>query len=213
MISLVIAGDPNRASEGLRRALETERDFQVCDHVPDGGDLLERIEKHRPQVVIFDVGTQPRRGLEALERIRSTRPETKAIVLSTRGDARFFENASARGADGYLPENADADDIARAIRAVTQGGGGASAAPERVVGRSLRAAGAQPEIPAARLTAREREVLQLIAEGLSAKEIANDLHISTKTVETHRTSLMRKIGVRKATALVRYAFRHGLIEP
>ncbi len=213
MISVLVADDHGIVREGLRRLLEAEEDVQVVCEAGDGREVLDQVEKHQPDVVVLDI-TMPRLGgLETLERIRSKHPGVKVILLSVHGDPPFIQSAISLGADGYVLKNGRAGEVVTAIRAVTKGGSYFSPAVAREIVEQLRSPKPAADEPFTLLSGREREVLHLIAEGLSAKEVATDLEISTKTVEAHRTSLMRKLGVRKATELVRYALRHGLIEP
>jgi two-component system response regulator NreC len=199
--------------EGVRRLIEGESDIQLCGEAADGREVLEQVETHRPNVVILDI-TMPRlSGLETLERVRSKHPEVKTILLSVHADPPMIQNAISLGADGYLLKNARSGEILSAIRAVTRGGSYFSPTVAKEIVAQIREPRPATEQPFTLLSGREREVLHQIAEGLSAKEIAVELSISNKTVEAHRTSLMRKLGVRKATELVRYAVRHGLIEP
>ena len=212
-IQALVADDHAIVREGLRRLLESEGDISVCAEASDGREVLDEIGKHRPDVVILDI-TMPRLGgLEALERIRSQHPSVKVILLSVHGDAPFVQSAVNLGADGYLLKNGRVTEVLSAVRAVTKGGSYFSPPIAKEIVQQLRGPERGPTETFALLSSREREVLQLIAEGLSAKEIAADLGISPKTVEAHRTSVMRKLGARKATELVRYALRHGLIEP
>jgi DNA-binding NarL/FixJ family response regulator len=208
-----VADDHGIVREGLRRLLESEEDLQVCSEAGDGREVLEQVEKHCPEVVVLDI-TMPRLGgLETLERMRSKHPHVKVILLSVHGDPPFIQSAISLGADGYVLKDGRAAEIVTAIRAVVDGGSYFSPAVAREIVEQLRAPQRAETEPFSTLTAREREVLHLIADGLSAKRVASELKISVKTVEAHRTSLMRKLGVRKATELVRYALRHGLIEP
>jgi DNA-binding NarL/FixJ family response regulator len=151
-------------------------------------------------------------GLETLERIRSKHPGVKTILLSVHANPPMIQNAVSLGVDGYVLKSARTTEILAAIRAVIRGGSYFSPTVAREIVAQIRNPRPPGEKPFSILSGREREVLHLIAEGLAAKEIAQQLEISTKTVEAHRTSLMRKLGVRKATELVRYAVRHGLIE-
>jgi DNA-binding NarL/FixJ family response regulator len=137
----------------------------------------------------------------------------KVILLSMHGDPTFIESAVALGVDGYILKGGRANEVLAAVRAVMKGGSYFSPPVAREIVEQVRAPRSGSAEPFTALSAREREVLRLIADGLSAKEIASKLGISTKTVEAHRTSLMRKLGARKATELVRYALRHGLLEP
>ena len=213
MISIVVADDHAIVREGLRRLLEAERDLEVCGEAEDGRQVLTEVERSRPDVVVLDI-TMPRMGgLETLERLRSDHERTKVILLSVHNDPPFIQSAIGLRADGYVLKNGRAGEIVTAIREVMNGGSYFSPAVAREIVEQVRSPRNESPDPFTLLSAREREVLQRIAEGLSAKEVATDLSISTKTVEAHRTSLMRKLNVRKATELVRYALRHGLIEP
>ena len=213
VISVLVADDHGIVREGLRRLLESEEDVKVCGEARDGREVLEQVEVHRPNVVVLDI-TMPRLGgLETLERLRASHPQVKVILLSVHGDPPFIQSAISLGADGYVLKNGRANEIVTAVRAVTKGGSYFSPVVAREIVEQLRSPKPASDEPFSLLSSREREVLHLIAEGLSAKEVANDLNISTKTVEAHRTSLMRKLGVRKATELVRYALRYGLVEP
>jgi len=212
MISVLIADDHGVVRQGLQRVLEGEPDITVCAEAGDGEEALEQIEKHRPDLVILDISMPRLSGLETLERVKARHPAIKTMLLSFRAEPPLIESAVSLGADGYLLKNARPDEILAAVREVMRGGCYFSPPVAREIVDQIREPGRRDGEPFSRLSGREREVLRLIAEGLSAKEIAADLQISTKTVEAHRTSLMRKLGVRKATELVRYAVRHGLIE-
>lgn len=193
--------------------LEAEGDVEVSGEARDGREVLQHVEEHKPQVVVLDISMPRMGGLETLERLRTSYPNVKVVLLSVHADAPFIQSAIALGADGYVLKNGRAAEIVTAIRAVTKGGSYFSPMVAREIVEQLRTPQARSHDPFSVLSTREREVLNLIAEGMSAKEVATELEISTKTVEAHRTSLMRKLGVRKATELVRYALRHGLIEP
>jgi DNA-binding NarL/FixJ family response regulator len=211
--SVLVADDHGVVREGLRRLIEAEPDLTVCAEAGDGREVLDQVEERRPDVVVLDI-TMPRMGgLETLQRLRAKHPQVKAILLSVHSDPPFIQSAVSLGADGYVLKNGRTSEIVSAIRAVTRGGSYFSPAVAREIVEQLRAPQRAAAEPFSLLSGREREVLHLIAEGKSAKEIAAELRISAKTVEAHRTSLMRKLGVRKATELVRYALRHGLIEP
>lgn len=214
MIQALIADDHAIVREGVRRLLEGEGDISVCAEASDGREVLEQISTHQPDIAIMDI-TMPRLGgLEALARIRDNHPNVKVVLLSVHGDAPFVQSAVTLGADGYVLKGGRVGEVISAVRAVLKGGSYFSPSVAKEIVEQMRSPErAGRSEPFALLSGREREVLQLIAEGLSAKEIAVDLGISPKTVEAHRTSVMRKLGARKATELVRYALRHGLIEP
>jgi len=210
--SVLVADDHGIVREGLRRLLEAEEGFTVCGEASDGREVLDQVAQHHPQVVVLDINMPKLGGLEALERLRARHPEVKVVLLSVHGDSAFVRSAVSLGADGYVLKNGRASEVIAAVHAVVKGGSYFSPAVAREIVEQVRAPKRSSE-PFSLLSSREREVLHLIADGLSAKEIASELKISTKTVEAHRTSLMRKLGARKATELVRYALRHGLIEP
>jgi len=213
MTSVLVADDHGIVREGLRRLVEAEPDLDVCAEARDGREVLELVEEHKPEVVVLDISMPRLGGLETLERLRTSYPDVKVVLLSVHADPPFIQSAIALGADGYVLKNGRTAEIVGAIRAVTKGGSYFSPVVAREIVEQMRTPQARRQEPFSILSTREREVLQLIAEGMSAKEVASQLEISTKTVEAHRTSLMRKLGVRKATELVRYALRHGLIEP
>jgi DNA-binding NarL/FixJ family response regulator len=212
MTSVLIADDHGIVREGLRRLLERESDITVCGEAADGEELLARIDSEHPDVVILDISMPKLGGLETLERMRRRFPNVKAILLSVHGDPPLVQSAVSLGADGYLLKNGPASDVLEAVRAVVTGGSFFSPPIAKEIVAQLRAP-VRGNDPFSVLSGREREIVHLIADGLSAKEIASTLRISTKTVEAHRTSLMRKLGVKKATELVRYALKHGLVAP
>jgi DNA-binding NarL/FixJ family response regulator len=213
MHSVLVADDHGIVREGLRRILDAEEDLSVCGEAADGREVLDLVEKLRPDCVVLDI-TMPRLGgLETLERIRNKHPRIKVVLLSVHGDPPFIQSAVSLGADGYVLKNGRASEVVSAVRAVLSGGNYFSPPVAKEIVEQFREPRGTGNEPFTLLSSREREVLHLIAEGLSAKEVASELKISTKTVEAHRTSLMRKVGVRKATELVRYAVKHGLIEP
>lgn len=212
MTRVLIADDHGLIRAGLKATLEREPGITVCAEASDGQEALELIESTKPDLAILDV-TMPRLGgFEALERIRESHPRLKVILLSIHGDAPFVQSALALGAKGYILKTGSITDVNSGVKAVAAGETYFSPAISREVVAQLYAPASDEKNPLVALSNREREVLHMIAEGSSAKEIANSLRISTKTVEAHRTSLMRKLKVRKATELVRYALRHGLIE-
>ena len=213
MISVLVADDHGFLREGIRSLIEGEADIKICAEAADGREALDLLEKHLPHVAILDI-TMPRLGgLEVVEAIRTRHPSVKVILLSIHAEAHVIQSAVSLGVDGYVLKSARTGELLEAIRAVVGGGSYFSPPVAREIVAQMRDPRRKADEPFTQLSVREREVLRLIAEGLSAKEVASELHISTKTVEAHRTSLMRKLGARKATELVRYAVRHGLIDP
>ncbi len=212
MISVLVADDQSIVREGIRHLLEGENDIKVCAEATDGSEALEQIEKHHPNIVILDIKMPTLSGLETLERIRVEHPDVKTIFLSVHADTPTIQNAISLGVNAYVLKNARTSEILSAIRAVIRGDRYFSPAVAGEIVAQIREPRSASDQPFSILSGREREVLHWIAEGFAAKEVALKLHIRTKTVEAHRTSLMRKLNVHKATELVRYAVRHGLIE-
>jgi DNA-binding NarL/FixJ family response regulator len=210
--SILIADDHGIVREGLKRLLEAESDFEVCAEASDGREVLTEVERTHPDVVVLDITMPQLGGLETLERLREQHPDLKVVLLSVHGEAPMVHSAAALGVNGYVLKNGQATEVVSAVRAVTRGGSYFSPPVARELVEQIRAPRTDAPDPLGALSGREREVLKLIAEGLSAKEIGRSLSISAKTVEAHRTSLMRKLGARKATELVRVALRHGVIE-
>jgi two-component system response regulator DegU len=212
VISVLIVDDHSVVREGIRRVIETEMNMKVCAEASSGREVSDLVGEHRPDVVILDINMPHVSGLESLNELRSKHPKTKVIFLSIRSDTPVLRSAVHLGADGFLLKNAPVEKIIEAIRAVHDGGNYFSPEIQRFIIQEARNPGQKESEPFSDLSNRELEVLGLIAKGKSSKEIASELHISTKTVEAHRTNLMRKLDVRKSTELVRYAIRHGLIE-
>jgi DNA-binding NarL/FixJ family response regulator len=211
LISVLVADDHSLIREGIRRVLEAEADLKLVAEAEDGREAVSLFRIHRPDVVLLDIRMPGLSGLEALEQIRSEARGVKAILLSNRGESSMVQSAVTLGADGYLLKTSQTGELPAAIRAVMRGGNYFSPVIAREIVEQVRHP--SPEGPFVALSMRERQVLRGIAEGKSAKEIATELGISTKTTESHRTSLMRKLGIRKATELVRYAVRNGIVEP
>ncbi len=212
MIRVLVADDHGVVRQGLVRLFEADPEIKVCAEASDGAEALRLLERERPDVVILDIGMPNLGGLEALGRLRAAHPGVKAILLSMHGDPPFVQSAVALGAEGYVLKNGPVTEVVEAVHAVVRGGSYFSPPVAKEIVDQLRTPQRGSD-PFSLLSTREREVLKLIAEGLSAKEIASRLDISAKTVEAHRTSLMRKLNMRKATELVRYALRHGLVAP
>jgi two-component system, NarL family, invasion response regulator UvrY len=207
MISILIADDHGLVREGMQRVLESHPDMRLCAQAADGEEALRAIEEHHPDVAVLDVGMPRLGGLETLRLLRERFPGTRTLLISVRGDPTLVDSAIRLGADGYLLKASRAEEVVEAIRAIASGGNHFSVGLAPAAGEADPGAG-----PFHKLSTRELEVLRLIAEGLSAKSIAAQLSVSPKTVEAHRSRLLRKLGMRKATELVRYAVRYGLLE-
>jgi DNA-binding NarL/FixJ family response regulator len=211
-IRLLIADDHTLVRAGLRALLQNVTDIQVVAEACNGREALDLVEKLRPDVVLMDIAMAELNGLEAARRIASERPNTRVIMLSMHASEEYVVQALRAGASGYLLKNAGASELEKAIKHVAQGETFLSPAVARQVSDYIRRVGQEPSA-LDRLTPRQREVLQLIAEGNTTKRIAQVLNISVKTVETHRSQLMEQLDIHDLAGLVRYAVRTGLVTP
>ena len=193
--------------QGLRTLLESEGDITVVGEAGDGRAGVAKALQLRPDVVVMDIAMDLLNGIEATRQILDAVPDTRVLVLSAHGDEEYVAHVMRMGAAGYVMKTASFDDLASAVRAVNAGKTYFSSS----IALRLRRAGPMAE-PAARLTPREAEVLQLVAEGKANKQIALHLGISIKTVEKHRQNLMKKLDIHDTAGLTRYAIATGAIE-
>ena len=207
---VLLADDHTLVRAGVRRILEAQPGFEVVGEVADGATALAALEKTRPDVLVLDLSMPGMDGFELLQKARAAAPGVKRLVLSMHKDPEYVARAVREGADGYLLKDSAVQDLVSAIEAVRAGRTFHSPEVQRSLSEIVRGA---PASPLDELTTREREVLKGIAEGLSSKDIASRFDISTRTVETHRANLMRKLAVRSVAQLVRLAIREGLVGP
>lgn len=212
MLRVVLVDDHELMRQGLRSILEREKDVEVVGEAASGRAALELARTLTPDVVVMDVAMQDQNGIEATRQIRTACPEVKVLALSSHSDPRYVTAMLEAGACGYVLKANAYDDLRRALDAARRGRGYLCAdVTDAVVGASLRGAGGAP-VAASRalLSGREREVLQLLAEGLSSPEIGKRLFVATSTVETHRRNIARKLGIHSVADLTKYAIREGL---
>lgn len=212
MIRIVLADDHQIVRQGLRALLEGEQDFSVLGEASQGLETLELVEKTRPNVLVVDLMMPGLSGLEVTRQVCQRFPETRVIVLSMRSSESYVLQALRNGAAGYVIKAASAEELVEAVRTVAVGRRYLSATlSEHAIEAYVQKAKDTSVDPYESLTAREREVLHLAAEGLSNTQIAEKLTISPATSTTHRTNLMRKLDLHSQTDLVRYALRRGII--
>lgn len=215
MITTVLADDHPIVRQGLRALLEGEDGCRVVGEAADGREALDLIATHRPQVAIVDLAMPGLGGLEVVRRAAQAAPETRTIVLSMHADEPYVLEALRNGAAGYVLKATATTHLIEAVHAVLAGRRYLSPPlGELVTDAYLRLAAGGTAAPDRYdlLTAREREVLQLVAEGGTNAEIGERLGISPRTAETHRTNLLRKLALKGQTDLVRFALARGLIE-
>ena len=209
--SILIVDSQQLVREGLRAILASHDDLQVMGDVADGRSAVTLASEERPDVVIIE-GQLPRlSGIEAIRRIREESPQTACVVLWSVQGSTQVRQALLAGAAGFVSKDSSAQNLVEAVRTVCKGRSYLAPTVADQVVNALRAPSDGKGGTSGELTNRQREVLQLIAEGLSTKEIAVELGISIKTAQTHRAKLMLRVGVRKASALVRYAIREGIV--
>ena len=211
-MDIVLADDHNLVRKGIRALLEALPGFRVVGEAADGHTALELIERHQPDVAVLDITMPGLNGLEVASRAAKSAPTTKIVVLSMHAGEGYVAKALRAGVSGYLLKDAADDELALAMTAVSRGDVYLSPQISRQLVERLARADSEPD-PLAGLTPRQREILQLVAEGRSSKEIATLLDLSTKTVESHRAQIMERLDVHDVTALVRFAIRVGLISP
>lgn len=212
---IFIADDHEVVRKGLRILLE-EAGQVVCGEASNGRDAVAGVLELGAQVVVMDLAMPDLNGLEATRQILKHAPKTAVLILSAQESEELVRQILAAGARGFVLKTDAARDLLAAVEAVTQGRPFFSARVADVVLRGYLRGGAaveEPQTASASLTAREREVLQLLAEGQSTKEVASTLDIGIKTAEAHRANLMRKLGIRSISELVRYAIRNRIVEP
>jgi DNA-binding NarL/FixJ family response regulator len=183
--------------------------IDVVAEAANGRDALDQVDELRPHVVLMDIAMPELNGLDATAQIQGRYPEVHVVLLSMHADEEYVARALAVGAEGYVLKNADAAELEQAIRTVARGGSYLS--PE--VARQVASGRVQAGKAGAELTRRQREILQLIAEGSGTRQMAAKLGVSVKTVETHRAKLMERLDIYDVAGLVRYAIRQGLVGP
>ncbi len=210
-LRVVLADDHTLVRAGIRKLLESMSDLEVVGEADDGLALLVLAEQLRPDLVLMDIAMPKLNGLEATIRLVEASPETRVLILSMHQNEEYVRLALRHGAVGYLLKDAATLELDLAIEAIRRGETYLSPAVTKGVLTDYvqRLRGDDP--PTGQLTPRQREIVQLVAEGLSTKEIARRLDLSVKTVDTHRSQVMKQLDIHEIAGLVRYALRTGLI--
>jgi DNA-binding NarL/FixJ family response regulator len=206
---VLLADDHRILAEGVRGLLEPE--FELVGIVSDGRELVEAAMRLRPDVIVADISMPSLNGIDAVAQIRQAGVSCRVVFLTMQRDVSYARRAMEACASGYVLKHSAHDELVEAIREALRGHTYVTPVLAGELLRSYREEGPQPADAARRLTPRQREVLQLSAEGRSAKEVASLLHISSRTAEFHRARVMKGLGVRTTAELVQYAIRNGLI--
>ena len=210
-MKILIADDHGIVRSGLRLLLDRQPDMEVVAEARDGVEAVEVALADRPDLCVLDVAMPRLTGLQAAREIKAQAPEIAVLMLSMHDDDRYLFEALKAGAGGYVLKKEADQFLVDAVRAVVRGEPFLTNAAQRALVREWMSDDSTG--PAEPLTPREQEVLKLIAEAHTNKEIGEILHLSEKTVESHRGNLLRKLGMRDRVELVRYAIRRGLVEP
>ena len=211
MIRVLIADDHGIVRSGLRMLLDRQADIDVVGEAEDGVEALEVVQSEQPDVAVLDVSMPRMTGLQAAREIGAYSPDTRILLLSMHDDERYFFEGLEAGAAGYVLKRAADTDLIDAVRTVADGRTFLSGAAQESLLREWKEGGRGE--PADPLTPRELEVVKLIAEAYTNKQIAETLSVSEKTVESHRSNVLSKLGMRDRVELVRYAIKRGLVEP
>ena len=211
-VKLLLVDDHPIVRSGLRMLFLSEPGMTIVGEASSGQEAIEAVQRLHPDVVIMDVSMPGMNGIEATRRIKAAHPETAVLALTMYEDEQYFFEMLNAGASGYIPKRAAPDDLVSAIKVVAEGNVFLYSTLARFLMRDMaERAAAEPEESEEVLTARVREVLTCIAEGLTNREIAETLVISIKTVERHRENIMAKLDMHNRVELVKYAIKKGLI--
>jgi len=208
---VTLADDHTLFRAGIKSLLERVGGVDVVAESGDGRDALAMVEKHRPDVALLDITMPGLNGLEVAGRVAGVSPKTRVVILSMHANEGYVAQALRAGVAGYLLKDAASRDLESALKTVLRGDTYLSPSISKQVVEMFLRSDEPTADPLSGLTARQREILQLIAEGRSTKEIAADLGVSVKTVETHRAQLMERLDIHDIPGLVRFAIRAGLV--
>jgi DNA-binding NarL/FixJ family response regulator len=211
-IRVLLADDHTLVRESLVGLLQSDGDVQVVAQAADGIETIEKALAVRPDVVVADLSMPRLGGIEVVRRLRDALPDTRVLVLTMHQEDEYVLQAVRAGASGYLVKDSAGAELLAAVRNLHAGRGHFGPQAARTLAQQLQHPERTLDDPYGRLTAREREVFHLIAEGHTTKEIARKLDISVKTAENHRARVLDKVGVRNTAELVRYALRKGLLD-
>jgi len=207
-VRVLLAEDHTLVRAGIRSLLGELPWVEVVAEAADGREAIRLVTEHKPHVVLMDITMSDLNGLEATARITRQHPSVKVIILSMHSNEEYVRRALGVGAAGYVLKDSERAELELALKSVSRGGSYLSPAVSRPVITDYAERAARD--PVGRLTPRQREILQLIAEGYSTKEIAAKLDLSAKTIETHRAQLMSRLDIHDVAGLVRYAIRAGV---
>lgn len=215
-LRILVADDHDLMRRGIKTLLQTHTGWEVCGEAQTGREAVSRTEELKPDIVVLDISMPDLNGIEAARRIRKASPETEVLILSLHFSDQLIREIVEAGVRGYIVKSDSDRDLIVAVETLAKHKPFFTPrATEVILSNFNNTGGTRVEVPETvqdRLTSREREIVQLLAEGKSSKEVANSLNISVKTAETHRANIMRKLQLHTVSELVRYAVRNQIIE-
>ena len=215
-VRILIADDHDLLRRGVKALLQNQQGFEICGEASTGREAVMKAEDLKPEIAILDIGMPDLNGVEAARRIRKVSPGTEVLILSVHYSDQLIHEIVEAGVRGYVVKSDSDRDLVTAVEALARHKPFFTSQATEVILSKFNPAGPvteMPEVVGDRLTSREREIVQLLAEGKSSKEVAFALSISVKTAETHRANIMRKLDLHSVSELVRYAVRNQIIEP
>jgi DNA-binding NarL/FixJ family response regulator len=215
-LRILVADDHDLMRRGIKTLLQTHAGWEICGEAQTGREAVSRTEELKPDIVVLDISMPDLNGIEAARRIRKASPETEVLILSLHFSDQLIREIVEAGVRGYIVKSDSDRDLIVAVETLAKHKPFFTPrATEVILSNFNNTGGTRVEVPETvqdRLTSREREIVQLLAEGKSSKEVANSLNISVKTAETHRANIMRKLQLHTVSELVRYAVRNQIIE-
>ena len=215
-LRILIADDHDLVRRGIRALLQSHEGWQICGEANTGREAVAKAEELKPDIAILDISMPDLNGLEAARRIRKVSTGTEVLILSMHYSDQLIREIVDAGVRGYIVKSDSDRDLIIAVETLAKHQPFFTPHATEVILSNFNTGGRVPDVPGPirdRLTSREREVVQLLAEGKSSKEIASSLSLSVKTVETHRANIMRKLDLHNVSELVRYAVRNQIVEP
>jgi two-component system nitrate/nitrite response regulator NarL len=206
-LSVIIADDHTLFIKGLCMLLQSEPDIDIISIAANGKEVLSLLHTHTPQLILLDINMPGINGFEVLKKVKSYYPKIKVIILSTYNEEHLIEKAKTAGADGYLFKNVEKDELLKAMRSVGQG---QSCFPYKPPVINSTFDGADPFLKQFQLTKREAELLQLIKQDYTNQQMADHLHLSIYTIETHRKNIMQKLNLKNPVELTKFIFQYNL---
>ena len=210
MIRIVIADDHTIVREGLKQLLTAEGDFDIVAEARDGFEVMQRVRASEFDVLLLDISMPGKSGLELIKLVKHEKPKVRVLVLSMHQEHQYAVRAIRSGASGYLTKESASAELANALRKIAAGG--AYITPEVGEQLALGAMGHGTGAPHTALSDREFQVLRMLASGKSVSDVGEELHLSVKTISTHKARLMQKLGVATTNKLIRYALEHRLMD-